>query len=67
MGGQDSNISIAAHYGLHSLESHPGGDHIFPKPCRPAPGSNQLSVQLVPGFFLGIKQLGCDDHPPTHF
>jgi len=22
---------------------------------------------LVSGLFLGIKQLGCDDHPPTHF
>jgi len=65
MGGQDSNVSTAAHYGLQGLESNPGGDNIFFKPLRPAPGSTQLSVQLVPGLFLGIKQLGCDEHPPT--
>jgi hypothetical protein len=65
MGGQDSSVGTAAHYELHGLESNPGGDNIYSKPSRPAPGSTQLSVQLVPGLFLGIKQLGCDDHRPT--
>jgi len=45
MGGQDSNVGIAAHYVLHGLESNPGGDNISSKPSRPAPGSTQLSVQ----------------------
>ena len=65
MGGQDSNIGIAAHYVLHGLDSNPGGDNISSTSSRPALGSTQLSVQLVSGLFLGIMQLECNDHPPT--
>ena len=50
--GPGSSVGIATDYGLDGPGLNPGGDEIF-RPSRPALGSTEPPIKLVPGLFGG--------------
>lgn len=54
--GPESSIGIATHYGMEDTGIESWWRWHFPHPPTPSLGSNQPSVQGVPGLFPGVKQ-----------
>ena len=55
---RDSSVGIATRYGLEVPGIESRWERSVPHPSRPALGSTQPPIQLVPGLFSGVKAAG---------
>jgi len=63
--GRDSIVGIAIFYSLGGPEIKSQWGQDFPHAFRPAHEAHPASYTMATGSFLGVKQLGCGNHPPA--
>jgi hypothetical protein len=63
--GRDDIVGIAIFYRLDGLEIKSQWGQDFPHPFRPARGPHPTSFAMGTWSFLGVKQLGRGNHPPS--
>ena len=69
LGGRDSSVGIATHYGLDGpgIEFRWGGGARFSAPFQTGPGAYPASCTMGTGSFLEVKRRGRGaDHLPPH-